>query len=228
MLSVVKRQTSHVLYLWGGGACLYDPSESRPSPAAALEPRRTLAAHSSPHAPLLRCLEPPPRPAPSTAAASPRGAPRAQLPRARLLHRLPGRGGHRITSRQRHSPPWPPATRRAPGGGSPAPSHCGGSERPRPPRRAPQRAAPLVPPATPPRLARIAPNSLMNRWDQLVNKLAFGSLAALLHPRGLPERRLLRLTDNEQLVYKYSTQPAKEREAPKPVLRQRPARGRLA
>lgn len=207
---------------------IHHPSESRPSPAAALEPRRTLAAHSSPHAPLLRCLEPPPRPAPSTAAASPRGAPRAQLPRARLLHRLPGRGGHRITSRQRHSPPWPPATRRAPGGGSPAPSHCGGSERPRPPRRAPQRAAPLVPPAAPPRLARIAPNSLMNRWDQLVNKLAFGSLAALLHPRGLPERRLLRLTDNERLVYKYSTQPAKEREAPKPVLRQRPARGRLA
>ena len=68
----------------------------------------------------------------------------------------------------------------------------------------------------------------MNRWDQLVNKLAFGSLAALLHPRGLPERRLLRLTDNKRLVYKYSTQPAKEREAPKPVLRQRPARGRLA
>jgi len=82
------------------------------------------------------------------------------------------RGGHRITSRQRHSPPWPPATRRAPGGGSPAPSHCGGNERPRPPRRAPQRAAPLVPRAAPPRLARIAPNSLMNRWDQLVNKLA--------------------------------------------------------
>mmetsp|Transcript_45949 Transcript_45949/g.144499 ORF Transcript_45949/g.144499 Transcript_45949/m.144499 type:complete len:489 (+) Transcript_45949:66-1532(+) len=92
------------------------------------------------------------------------------------------RGGHRITSRQRHSPPWPPATRRAPGGGSPAPSHCGGNERPRPPRRAPQRAAPLVPRAAPPRLARIAPPS-----------------------------------------------PRLAREAiPPPVLRQRPARGRLA